>query len=56
MLQDLVNSTLGLYPGLLESQCISLPYALVFPESECEGQEHEYYDSMNGITEHLKWG
>lgn len=40
MLQDLVNSTLGLYPGLPESQRISMPYALVFPESECEGQEH----------------
>lgn len=40
MLQDLVNGTSGLYPGLFASQRISMPYALVFPESECEGQEH----------------
>lgn len=40
MLQGLVNGTSGLYPGLFESQQISMPYALVFPESACEGQEH----------------
>lgn len=40
MLQGLVNGTSGLYPGLFESQRISMPYALVFPESACEGQGH----------------